>query len=246
MQGCPRGGLGALPILPPRNHPACLRLLICGTAWLSSGLVLADPCASLPKPSVQIKRLETPLTFNRDYTVAALNILGAGANKPGHQVLGLTRGTAAVTFNSQYPRITDNAGRWECVSPQLLLTYGYKPMTVYVAREFPPGSCSHKAIHEHEMRHVETYLQHLNTIESEILGALKARFETGEPWRGPPGQMTASLRQELESRWIPYVQRLIRQVDALQAEIDTQEEYARVSSACEGEIRRQPGSARPR
>ena len=196
----------------------------------------ADPCNELPKPSVTIKRLETPLALNTTYSYKSLTNLGAARARPGQQVLGLTRGNAMVRFASNTPSIVDAGGRWECTSPQIVLTYGFSPLTVYVAREFPQGSCAHKEIHEHEMRHVQAYQKHVADIEKSVSDTLNARFATGAPWRAPAGQATARLQDELNERWLPYVQRELQKVDTAQAMIDTTEEYDRVANACDGEI----------
>ncbi|HLO63909.1 MAG TPA: hypothetical protein VK165_13200 [Azonexus sp.] len=196
----------------------------------------ADPCADLPKPSVTIKRLEAPIALNTAYGYRSLTNLGSARGRPGQQVLGLTRGNATARFASHTPVVVDARGRWECASPQIVLTYGFSPLTVYVAREFPPNSCAYKEIHEHEMRHVQTYQTHLADIEKTLTDALNARFATGDVWRGPAGQATARLQSELNERWLPYVQREIGKVDAAQARIDTVEEYTRVTNACDGQI----------
>ena len=117
----------------------------------------ADPCAELPKPSVTIKRIDERISYNTEYSYKSLTNIGASLARPGKQVLGLTRGNATVSFASNTPAIIDPTGRWECASPQITLSFGFSPMTVYVAREFPEGTCAYKEIHEHEMRHVEAY-----------------------------------------------------------------------------------------
>lgn len=196
----------------------------------------ADPCADLPKPSVTVKRLEAPITLNTTYSYKSLTNLGSARARPGQQVLGLTRGNATARFASNTPVVVDARGRWECASPQIVLTYGFSPLTVYVAREFPPDSCAHKEIHAHEMRHVQTYQAHLADMEKTLTDTLNARFATGTVWRGPPGQTAERLQSELNERWLPYVQREIGKVDAAQALIDTVEEYTRVTNACDGQI----------
>lgn len=195
-----------------------------------------DLCADLPKPSVTIKRLEAPIALNTTYGYRSLTNLGSARARPGQQVLGLTRGNATARFASTTPVVVDARGRWECASPQIVLTYGFSPLTVYVAREFPPDSCAYKEIHEHEMRHVQTYQAHLADIEKTLTDTLNARFATGAPWRGPAGQAYDRLQSELNERWLPYVQREIGKVDAAQARIDTVEEYTRVTNACDGQI----------
>lgn len=212
-------------------------LIALGLLALAPAVQAADPCDELPKPSVTIKRLaEKPVELNVRYGYRSLTNIGAALARPGRQILGLTRGNASVRLASNIPSIVSADGRWECASPQLTLTYGFDPMTVYVAREFPPGSCAHKEIYEHEMRHVETYQAHIAAIEKEVSTTLSNRFATGKSWRGPAGQTAQQLQRELNERWIPFVQREIGKVEAAQALIDTTEEYERVANACDGEI----------
>jgi hypothetical protein len=118
------------------------------------------------------------------------------------------------------------------------VTFGFDQMTVYVAKEFPEGSCAYKEIYQHELRHVKTYQTHLATIEKDVSDTLSRRFVTGDPWRGSAGQMTERLQQELNERWLPYIKREIARADEAQALIDTPEEYARVADSCNGEIRK--------
>lgn len=218
----------------PRISALCLGL----GCLVASGPGGADPCDQLPAPSVTVKRLEEPITLNTQYSYKALNHLGASLARPGHQILGLTRGNAVVRVEIKAPAYIDRTGQWECTSPQLVLTYGFKPITVYIAKEFPEGSCAYQEIHSHELRHVKTYQDHIARIEKELTETLKRRFATGGPWRGPAGQTQERLQQELDERWIPYVKREIEQVKEAQARIDTPEEYARVENSCDGEIKK--------
>jgi len=203
-----------------------------------AGPCLADQCDELPKPSVTVKRLEEKVSYNTSYSYKTLNNLGAALAQPGRQVLGLTRGNATASFASKTQSFVDRTGRWECASPQITLTFGFTPVTVYVAREFPPGSCAYKEILDHEMRHLKTYQEHMVSIEKSLAETLTARFVTDKPWRGPAGQAAAQLQKELDERWLPYVQREIAKVDAAQALIDTAEEYERVANACDGEVKK--------
>lgn len=205
---------------------------------IGPGLAWADPCEQLPKPAVAVKRLDERISLNTGYGYKSLDNLGAAINRPGRHVLGLTRGNATVQFAVSTPSMIDPTGRWECASPQITLTFGFSPMTVYVAKEFPEGSCAFKEVHEHEMRHVKAYQSHLAGIEKELTAALSARFATGAPWRGPVGQADRKLQRELNEQWTPYVQREIRRVEAAQALIDSAEEYERVANACAGEVRK--------
>lgn len=198
----------------------------------------ADECEQLPAPSVAIKRFEEGVALNKQYGYKTLTNLGAKLARPGNQVLGLTRGNAVVQFLMNAQSIIDRTGRWECFSPQLTLTYGFSPMTVFVANEFPEGSCAYKEIYEHELRHVKAYQEHVVGIEKALQETLNRRFATGGPWRGAVGQKRALLQKELDERWARYVEREIARVEAAQALIDTPEEYERVANSCDGEIKR--------
>lgn len=208
-----------------------LAILLTSQSW-------ADECDQLPKPSITVNRLEERVSVNTRYNHKELNHLASTLARPGKQVLGLTRGNAVVKIATSTHLVIDRTGRWECASPQISLTIGYSPLTVYVANEFPEGSCAYKAIYQHELRHVETYLAHLASIEKGLVDTLNRRFATGEPRRGPVGQTRDQLQRELDERWLPYVLREINRGDKAQALIDTPEEYARVSNSCGGEIRK--------
>ena len=206
--------------------------------WLlCSSPLAADVCDQLPRPSVAVHRLEEPLTVNRQYGYRELTHLGSTVARPGQQVLGLTRGRASARFSLSIASRVERYGRWECASPQLTVTYGFSPLTVYVAREFPEGSCAFKEIYQHEMRHVKTYQAHLVSIENELTATLNHRFASDGPWRGPAGETRMALERELSERWLPYIQRAIDRVDADQSLIDSADEYARVADSCKGEIR---------
>jgi len=198
----------------------------------------ADECERLPAPSVTVTRLEEPITINTQYGYRELTHLGSDIARTGQAILGLTRGKARASFSVTMTRHPDKTRRWECASPQILLTYGFSPMTIYVAKEIPKGTCAYDEVLRHEMRHVTAYRSHLAAIEPKVREALTARFVTGEPWRGPLGQPPRQLQREISERWQPYMEHEINLGMAAQKEIDAPEEYARVLDSCNGEIRR--------
>lgn len=199
---------------------------------------LADECDQLPTPSVRLERLETQVATNLDYSYKTLNNLGASLHRPGRQILGLTRGNAVVRYQTRLHSRKDPSGRWECASPEITVAYGFNPITIYVASEFPPGSCAFNEIRAHELRHVQTYREHAAAIEREIGESLQKRFADGFLWRGPSGSTQEKLRNEMSERWLPYIKRLLETVESKQALIDTPEEYRRVGDSCQGEISR--------
>lgn len=203
-----------------------------------SASALADPCVDLPHPRVELKREEARLSYNFTYRQATLQGMAYGVVRPGMRVLGVTRGVAMARYDLNLTLRRSLDGRWECGSPNLTISYGYTPLTVYVASEFPRGTCAYDQIYAHEMAHVSIYQRHAEGLESELRTELQRRFADQGIWRGSAGQVQRLLQQELDARWLPYIKRRLQAVEAEQATIDTPEEYARVAAACEGEIGR--------
>ena len=197
-----------------------------------------NTCEQLPKPSVTIKRMDDKISFNTKYSYRLLTSMSGEKMRPGSQVLGLTRTNGVARFALNMPAIQDATERYECASPQITLTLGFKQMTVYVGKEFPVGSCAYKEILEHEMRHVKTYQAHVETVEKAVQEDISRRFVTGSFWRGLAGASFERVSKELDERWLPYVNREIQKVELAQALIDSPEEYARLSNACNGEIKK--------
>ena len=210
---------------------------------LPAGYCRADACDQLAPPSVVVKRLDEPFKVSAQYGFRVLSIMGDKIARPGSVVLGLTRGTATVRFETRFLTVTDRSGQWECASPQITMSYGFSPMTVFMANEFQEGSCAYKEIYQHELRHVKAYQAHLVSIEKDLADTLTARFATGGPARSLPGEFRSRLQQELVERWTPFIKREMNKVDDAQRLIDTPEEYERVAGTCGGAIRKLTGQA---
>ncbi len=244
--GCAQSRASPLPPKPSNQVDGLLRSLTLVRAVRRAVLLAtclptaswADPCDELAKPSVSVKRLDERVTLNTQYGYKQITHLGSEINRPGNLVLGLTRGNASARFATTTAAYVDRSGQWECASPQLTLTVGFSPLTVYVAKEFPAGSCAYNEIYQHELRHVKAYQTHLARIEKDLSDTLNRRFASTVPWRGPVGETRTRLQKELDERWLPYIQRELRGADVEQALIDTPEEYERVANSCNGEIRK--------
>ena len=198
----------------------------------------AADCDKLPPSSVSVKRLEEPLLLNLNYSYKALKGMSADYSRHNTQVLGLTRGQSTTSVKTSSKVQTDASGRWECASHQINLEYGFSPMTVYVGKEFPKGTCAYNEIYEHEMKHVRTYQEHAKKIEQEINETLRQRFETNTPSRGARGETQQRLQAEINERWMPYIKRLLDQANAEQRLVDSPEEYERVASSCDNAIKK--------
>lgn len=150
-------------------------------------------------------------------------------------VLGLTRTESRVSVALNGPILQDRRSGYECVAPKIQVTLFYAPIVVFVGREFRAGTCAYKHILAHEMRHLKTYLDHLPKVEKVVRATLARRFQ-GQPLYAPIGQAQRLLEREIDRNWMPYMKREMAAVEALQAAIDTPQEYARLSKVCQGEV----------
>ncbi|WP_288381360.1 hypothetical protein [uncultured Massilia sp.] len=158
-----------------------------------------------------------------------------GRARPGQYVLGLTRTESRVSINVGGRLLTDRTSGYECIAPHIEVRLTYPPIVVYVSREFPPASCAYQEVLAHEMRHLNAYLDYLPKVEAKVRKALAQRFGN-KPLYAPIGQAQGLLQREVDRGWMPYIKTEMAKVEALQAAIDSPQEYARLGKVCGGEV----------
>jgi hypothetical protein len=111
--------------------------------------------------------------------------------------------------------------------------------TIYIAREYRKGSCMYASVLEHEQKHVRTDRILVNKYTGLIARALDAEFKKTNYAFGP----VRSHNMDEEQRRISYVSsKIVKELSekmnaerrVLQQNIDTLEEYNRVSRKCDG------------
>jgi len=230
------GMIKAMPCRPlqiMRQIAATVTCLLLACAPLPA----AASCSDLPPSTIEVSLLETPTSMNFHYSYRKLRSLTEDHSRWDVETLGLTRGTATARFEIRGKTWLAKNSQTECSTFDIKVIYGFSPITVHVGSEFPKGSCAHEEIYQHELAHVTTYQQHAKAIREEITQTLKKRFENGGPSYGSRGETSESLQRELNERWLPYIHRLLDKVKIAQRKIDSPEEYARIASSCNGEIR---------
>jgi hypothetical protein len=172
---------------------------------------------------------------NTQLSYKALTRMKGGALPANGYVLGLTHTESRVQIGLDGPMLQDRASCYECVAPQIKVELTYAPVRIYVGNEFPPGTCGYEVILAHEMRHMQTYMDHLPRVEKIVRDALAKRFEA-KPLYAPAGTARSALAHEINSGWMPFIKAEMSKVELLQNQIDSPAEYARLSKACSGEI----------
>lgn len=219
------------------KYPVVAGFLLAGLPALAQTADFRALCQQrLPDPVLQVKRVESGFSVDRQLSYRELTGMGADLLRHGKQnVLGITRAEMAATLEIKMARLVSEDDEQECLTPQVVVTVEYKPIKVYIGREFPPDSCSYREILQHELRHVKAYRRHLPQVEAAIRNKLAGRLD-GRILYGEKGTLEDKLKGEVYDEWLPLVDEEIRRVDEAQARIDSAEEYNRMETVCDGQI----------
>lgn len=186
-------------------------------------------------PPTRIDVITVPVTWNTDRThsVGELTRL-SGDSGDVNRALGLTTAEIGHQAFIETAGIEDTRNGRICVRPAIKVELAMTPMTVYVSREFAGDTCREAAIVEHEMKHVTVYTNFLASIADEVRDALRREYGN----RVFQYRDRADARQDTQDRLSEQMRVLLgdnaRRVKALQAGVDSPEEYARVALACGG------------
>lgn len=153
----------------------------------------------------------------------------------GEFMLGMTALETHTSVLFDGPALSDKATGLECVSPRISVELVVPRMSVYVAREFSPASCSYRKILEHEMRHVQLYREQFPLVEARVRAGLLARFGD-RPLYARHGAGRDALQAQVDQWLRPFIRNEIGRMEVAQAAMDTPEESFRLYGACQGEL----------
>ncbi len=161
--------------------------------------------------------------------------VGAREMRVGLTAASLRIESAFTTASRQMPNdpmVCSQISRFE-------LRFGFDDLTVFLARELPRHSCGYQVVLGHENKHVATdqrilaaYLPQLPQLLTQTLR------QTGVLRTGSSEAAQLRFRVLLDA----YVQQLTASIEAVrrqqQQQIDTPEEYRRITQSCGGDIAR--------
>jgi hypothetical protein len=117
------------------------------------------------------------------------------------------------------------------------VTFGFRDVTVFIASEIPPDSCAFNETMAHEQRHVEVNRDILN----QFVPVIEDRFKEYLKLNGVSKVQNADYaKQIINDRLKAIMDEVVDQMTAenirRQREIDSRDEYARLSRVCDGEL----------
>jgi len=223
---------------------------------------LAQACGPYKEPHIVAMPLFMNPVFDHSLRTDELRALknGGGTIKPMARrsdgmvttVSGLTSISAQTATSAQTQYLVYSDGTVCAQVVEVDLTLQTDEMTVYIASEIPRGTCTYKAVVEHELKHVEiarNYLNHVLPVAEAHIREFLRRVGVVRTTADRKEETTRQINKAIEAYMAPLNENIITALKNMEDELDTREEYSRLQELCPGEMsefmRRSAISARP-
>lgn len=208
---------------------------------LGTDAAQAVTCAAQPAGKVNLIWSSDAVKYDFTKSQAQMDAMETDTVNPYDRgikthVGGLMRGGISLKSQIQVATMTYPQSQVTCQWVDTIdLTLAIDP-TIYIAREHPKGSCKHRAILEHEMKHVyvdrEVVKKYAPIIKKHLEQAvLKIGIVGPKPERRSK-EFQKKITEYLEGQLKTVTDKMYAERRALQQKVDTREEYDRVSSLC--------------
>lgn len=192
--------------------------------------------AQLPPTVVEVTAEPAPVRHRRDRSIADLMQIQRLPQENAF-TLGLTELQLGTRIAFRSPTLSHPSERLVCMRPAISVTLSLDPHVVSVASEFEDGSCAHRHILAHEMRHVQINQLTLAAAAERMREGMQQSFGN-KVYYGEPKELQERLTRHIREQWLPWVDAQMKHTLQRHREIDTPEEYARNRTVCGGEIAR--------
>lgn len=212
-------------------------------------LAATGVCAAPPPPNVQMEFINTPPIERNDMSSKQLggfhvSTTFSHSRNEIFTVGGLTVSDFSPVYLVDFNIPVDSITGWPCLSvKEVKIKVNYAP-TIYVASEFPNGSCLYNNTLQHEVRHVNTDIITFN----EFLPVLRQAVQDAANGIGAIGPLKPeNVLRERDKMVDTLKAALAAKTDEIekirfnrQQVIDTRQEYLRLSGLCLSESQRRP------
>ena len=219
--------------MPPANglrrFPLCAAIAC--SALLLSGCDQLRPfeqvCEKRLGPgSISVSAPATELRY--DFTQSASTLTKRHDQTPGHIVQGLAEINLKTSVSVGGSGIVKPISGRYCTRPEVNVALAYRPLTVLIAREQPPGSCAHELTLSHEMKHVRAYEIFIDELATQIEAELKTLLGTGIHYFAGAAEGERELGDKINARTNAVIDAGMATLKKRQALIDSPEEYGRI------------------
>jgi hypothetical protein len=216
--------------------------LVVGTLFAPVAEAQTSVCPPMARATLSLDIALVPIQRDDGLSIAQLarqpgRMPGPAGSARGH-VLGLTQ--ARYGEQSQVSALFQPMGDGSfCAWPKTLtVSFGFQQRVVHVARDLPSASCIYREVLAHEMKHIAVDEALLRDFTPLVRRRLEDVATQLAPVRArSENQAMQAFRRSLDSAMRATMQEFGRERDRRQAQVDTAEEYERVSKSCGGEVR---------
>lgn len=221
---------------------AGLEYIMAGYVQLASGQV---ECKLKKAPEISVAASDTKVKYDHSKSKAQLqgfDIDTVSPYAPNVQthVGGLMSGEVRISQNTRfmqetYPTI--NAG---CLYIDKIDIKIHVDPTIYIAKDYPYGSCMYNAVIEHEKKHVQVDRAIVNKYTKLIVQAVDTTMKRVGYSHGPFLLQKLPSQQEILNANVnkvvkQYSDQMNIERKQLQQQVDSIQEYDRVNSLCKGQ-----------
>lgn len=192
--------------------------------------------AQLPPTVIEVTAEPAPVRHRNDRSIADLMQVQRLPQENAF-TLGLTELQLGTRIAFRSPTLSHPRERLVCMRPAITVTLSLDPHVVSVAREFEEGSCAHRHILAHELRHVQINQLTLSAAAGRMREGMQQSFGN-KIYYGEATELQERLTRHIREQWLPWVDAQMKHTLQHHREIDTPEEYARNRTTCGGEIAR--------
>jgi hypothetical protein len=188
-------------------------------------------CAKKLGPT-ELRVTAAPVEYTTDHTRPGDELTRMGAPGGGRVIMGLTKTTMRSSIKIGGRGLTNPVTRKHCMRPVVDVELAFEPMTVFISRDSPEGSCQFSVTMQHELRHVSAFSDFLDSAVVQVDRDLREYFGNRIFYFASEAEAARRMGDDTRERLGPFVTESMKQVDTLQALLDTREEYDRLERQC--------------
>jgi hypothetical protein len=206
-----------------------LLVLACGCARQAARSGKADSIRS------RVRSVVAKPAVRRDLGARAIARLPGAAR--GARVQGLTLIRRSMAVRQTYSTDSD-ASTVSAWLDEVDVTISLSPITIYIPKEYPEGSCEHKALMAHEAEHARVAAAAAAAAARELERVFARASELPSRERpivaSHPAEVVKALKLAVDKILDPVYERFEKDLDREQAELDEPAGYDKLFSRCAG------------
>jgi hypothetical protein len=210
----------------------------------------ADRCAPYAHAiALDFETLRPPVRVNNALNVTAIRDMIRGQIEPGldahREALGVTVSRPVLSLDAR-TRIELRVNGLCVYLESVHAEFGFRNLDVYVASEYPPDTCEHRAILDHENQHVAIARDALTAHAGQMRLNLERILGEQRPVLARDGQRaTRAILDDIAKRANSELDAFYGEMDARNRVIDSQPNYEAIAEICKNWNRKTTWPQRP-